>query len=155
MINWINVALGLIPVFIFLAALIFLDSYKLVRLRSILTAILFGSIAAGVGALVSHWLMQLGSVNTSTLLRYISPVVEESLKAVYLVYLIKAKKVGFMVDAALFGFAVGAGFALIESIYYLKALGTTNVLLWILRGFGTAALHGATMVIFGIISKNL
>jgi RsiW-degrading membrane proteinase PrsW (M82 family) len=155
MINWANVAIGLIPVFIFLAALVFLDSYKLVRFRSILIAIVVGSIVAGVGVVVNLWLMQMVSVNASTYQRYISPVIEEILKAVYLVYLIKAKKVGFMVDAAVFGFAVGAGFAFIENIYYLKALGTTNALLWIIRGVGTAALHGATMVIFGIISKSL
>jgi len=38
---------------------------------------------------------------------------------------------------------------------YLYSLESKNMLLWIVRGFGTAIMHGGTTAIVGIISKNL
>lgn len=86
--------------------------------------------------------------------RYGAPVVEEFFKAIYLVYLLKSKKIGFMVDAAIYGFAIGAGFAFIENIYYLQSLPSANLILWIIRGFGTAVMHAGTTAMFGVIAKN-
>lgn len=60
-----------------------------------------------------------------------------------------------MVDAAILGFATGAGFALVENLYYLWTLSEPNLLLWGIRGFGTAVLHGSTTAIAGIVSKLL
>ncbi len=60
-----------------------------------------------------------------------------------------------MVDGAIHGFAIGAGFACVENMYYLHELENPNLLLWIIRGFGTAVMHGGTTAIFGVISKDL
>jgi len=49
--------------------------------------------------------------------RYVSPLIEEALKAMIVVFLIRTRRVGFLVDAAILGFAVGAGFALVENLY--------------------------------------
>ncbi len=87
--------------------------------------------------------------------RYIAPIIEELLKVLLIIYLIKSRKIGFMVDAAIFGFAIGAGFAFIENIYYLQNLQSSNILLWIIRGFGTAVMHGGTTAIYGILTKGL
>ena len=53
------------------------------------------------------------------------------------------------------GFAVGAGFAIFENIFYLQA--APNMLLgtWIGRGFGTAIMHGGATAIFAIITHTL
>jgi hypothetical protein len=60
-----------------------------------------------------------------------------------------------LVDAAIIGFAIGTGFALVENIEYLQTLTTRNVWLWIVRGFGTAVLHATTTAIVAIIAKTL
>jgi len=153
MISLIKIGVSLIPVFVFLAALVFLDSYKLVRPRAIWAAILAGCVVALIGMFVNKWLLTYSVVDTRDFARYVAPLIEEILKAGYMIFLIKSRRVGFMVDAAIFGFAIGAGFAFVENIYYLYALDSTNIVLWIVRGFGTAALHGATMILFGIVSK--
>lgn len=59
-----------------------------------------------------------------------------------------------MVDAAIYGFAVGAGFALVENVYYWRSLSDANITLWIVRGFGTAIMHGGTTTIFGILAQS-
>jgi RsiW-degrading membrane proteinase PrsW (M82 family) len=153
--EFIKVAVSLLPVFIFLAALIFLDSYKLVKFRSVLQTIGVGCVVALVCFFFNGWLSKLLSVEFKLFTRYVAPVTEELLKAVFLIYLMKAKKVGFMVDAAIYGFAIGAGFSFIENVFYLRAIEDPNILIWIIRGFGTAVMHGGATAIFGIISKNL
>ncbi len=150
-----QIVVSLLPVFVFLVFLTFIDSYKLVKPRSVMIAIAAGMLAACLSFLVNRFLMSLLTAENKLYPIAGSPVVEESLKAAYVVYLIRSRKVGFMVDAAISGFAVGAGFACIENIYYLTELGNPNLLLWIIRGFGTAVMHGGTTAIFGIISKNL
>ncbi len=149
-----QIGVSLVPVFLFLAVLVYLDSYKLVQLRSILLAIAVGSLAAAAA-----WLLydvansRIGANGFYG--RYGAPVVEEILKAAYVFILIRKGKVGFMVDAAIQGFAVGAGFALVENIYYLGSLNETNLLVWIIRGFGTAVMHGGATAIVGVLTKNL
>ncbi|RMF61760.1 MAG: PrsW family intramembrane metalloprotease [Calditrichaeota bacterium] len=150
-----HIFVSLVPVFVFLTGLIFLDSYKLVRFVAVIEAVVVGAGVALGCLFLNGWLAERLALKSVLFSRYVAPVVEESLKAVYLVYLIRRKKVGFMVDAAIYGCGVGAGFALVENLYYLRALSETNILLWIVRGFGTAIMHGGTTAIFGMISKNL
>jgi len=82
-------------------------------------------------------------------------VVEEGLKALFIVYLFRSNRIGFLVDAAIMGFAVGAGFALVENFYYLQMLGSANLAVWIVRGFGTAIMHGGVAALFAILSQEL
>jgi hypothetical protein len=59
------------------------------------------------------------------------------------------------VDAAVQGFAVGAGFALVENVTYLHAFGVAPLTLWLVRGLGTAMLHGGATAIFAILARAL
>jgi len=87
--------------------------------------------------------------------RYVSPIVEESLKALVIIYLFRSSRVGFLVDSAIMGFAVGAGFALVENFQYLQMYSTASFAVWIVRGFGTAIMHGGVVAIFAIMSQTL
>ena len=58
-------------------------------------------------------------------------------------------------DAAIIGFAVGTGFALVENVDYLRNLGEARFLVWVVRGFGTAVLHATTAAIIAIAAKSL
>ena len=146
---------SLAPVFLFLLVLVFLDSYKLVRLRAVLAAIFAGTLAAGASLLVSVWLIDLFSLAIRDYSRFLAPFVEESLKAVYVLYLLRSRRIGFLVDAAILGFAVGAGFAAVENVWYLYTQPIANPLVWLVRGFGTALMHGGATCLFGLIAKTL
>ncbi len=150
-----HAALGLIPVLLFITGLVFLDSFKLVTLRATVGAILVGCIVAGILLPVHTYLINSLSISVTSFSRYIAPLSEEIGKALFIIYLIRTQKVGFMVDAAIFGFAVGAGFALFENMYYLLTLAESNPLVWIIRGCGTAVMHGGTTGIFAIVTKTL
>lgn len=150
-----KITLSLFPVFLFLIALVSLDSYKLVKLIVVIQTIYIGGVVAIVAYFLNNWLSPLFAHSISNYTRYVSPVIEETLKAIFIVYLIQANKVGFLVDSAIYGFAIGAGFAVIENIYYLQSLHQSNLLVWLIRGCGTAVMHGGTTAILAILFKSL
>jgi hypothetical protein len=86
--------------------------------------------------------------------RYGAPVVEEALKAAVMIFLFMRARIGFLIDAAIMGFAIGTGFALIENLYYLYTFPDANVGVWIVRGFGTAMMHGGATAIFGVLAQS-
>ena len=150
----LEVLFSLGPVSLFLAALIFMDSYKLVPLRTVLMTLLAGALAAGVALAVHATLLSTIDFDTGSFRRYVAPVTEELLKSVYLLFLIRTYKVGFAVDAAILGFSIGTGFALVENIHYMQSLGKAPLVLWFMRGFGTAILHGSTTAVVGIVAHS-
>lgn len=151
----IKILISLLPVFIFLIFLMYLDSYKLVKIMTVVQIILIGFISAFVSLVINKFLLDNLPISLTTYARYIAPIVEETAKAAFIIYLIYSKKIGFMIDAAIYGFAIGAGFAFVENIYYLSVVESSSIFLWIIRGFGTAVMHGGTITIFAILAKNL
>jgi RsiW-degrading membrane proteinase PrsW (M82 family) len=146
---------GLLPVLMFLVALLYLDSYKLVRLKSVLWVILAGGMSAVACYFLNGFLLLHLRLDFLSLTRYVSPLTEEALKALVIVYLFRSHRIGFLVDGAIMGFAVGAGFAVVENFYYLYSGGQAQLGVWIVRGFGTAIMHGGVTAIFAIVSQTL
>lgn len=146
---------SVLPVFLFLGALVLLDSYKLIPLRAILLAVTAGAAAGVAGYAVNRLLYPSLALDMARYSMYVAPAVEELLKAIYIAWLLSRSKVGFVVDAATYGFAVGTGFAFIENIYYLQVHPDPTIWTWIVRGFGTALMHGGTTAILAMISRTL
>lgn len=145
----INGVIAIAPVLAMLMTLRLLDSFKLVSLPLLLWMLFWGGASAiaayGVGiAIQSQTAMEFTMYS-----RYCAPLIEETLKAVPLLWLIRRHRVGFAIDAAILGFALGAGFALIENSYYLLN-NSLNLGVWLVRGFGTAVMHGGVTAIVGI-----
>ena len=151
----LQVVLALLPVLLFLAALRVLDSYKLVSQRKVGAALLAGAVAAvvcfGINTVIFHQFPEY----QDRYARFGAPVVEELAKAAFWIFLIATARVAFMVDSAICGFAIGAGFALIENIFYLRVLEGRGFGIWLLRGFGTAVMHGGAAAIGALISVYL
>jgi len=141
-----EILFSIFPVLVFLFFLFLLDSFKLV-----FKGVLFASLMWGALIAIFLYLLKVSHP-------IFAPMAEELLKASFVLYLIRRGKVGFIIDAAIYGFASGAGFALAENLFYLHAMPEASILTWIIRGFGTAFMHGgctaivAMIVVFG---KNL
>ena len=147
--------LGLLPVCCFLAALMYLDSYKLVPMRLIIATIALGSAAAVASYPLNVAGLEWFDIDFVAYTRYVAPFIEEALKASIIIVLIRNNRIGFLVDAAILGFAVGAGFAILENMYYLQILPDMQLGTWIVRGFGTAIMHGGATAIFAIIAHTM
>ncbi len=146
---------GFLPVLVFLGVLIYLDSYKLVRPRWVMLTIALGAAAAVVSYTVNGLLLFRLAMDFTEYSRYVSPIVEESAKALVIIWFIRSLRIGFLVDASIFGFAVGTGFALLENAYYLRSISDPHLVVWVIRGLGTAVMHGGTTAIFAITSQLL
>jgi len=151
----INVAAALLPVLAFLGILFLMDSFKLVRYGTVAMAVGAGATSALAAVAFQTWLGDAAQLSLQSLTRYVAPLSEETLKAVFIVVGLKKRRLGFLVDAAILGFAVGTGFALVENLEYLRWSSDTRLVLWFVRGFGPAILHGATTAIFAILAKGL
>ncbi len=153
--NFWSLVAGFVPVVLFLLGLRLMDSYKLVH-RTTLVLALAGGVAAALAAFgANRLLLEAGQVPPVLLRAWIAPFVEESLKGLLIVWLVAANRVGFVVDAGVLGFATGAGFALAENVYYASALHDATLALWLVRGLGTAIMHGSTTALFAILGKAL
>ncbi|HEX6790699.1 MAG TPA: PrsW family glutamic-type intramembrane protease [Candidatus Krumholzibacteria bacterium] len=151
----IRFLVSLVPVVLFLFTLNYLDSFRLVRARSIFIAMLVGVAVALVSLTINDLIMNQTGLSRSMTSRYVAPLIEETLKASWVAWLMYRRRVGFMVDAAITGFAVGTGFALIENTYYLNVLESHNIGVWVVRGLGTAVMHGGMTAIYGIVTRTL
>ncbi len=151
----VRAPVGLLPVVIFLGVLVYMDSYKLVRLHVVLWVIALGGAMAVASYFVNGFLIERSGLDFLQYSRYIAPLAEETLKGLVMVYLFRSSRIGFLVDAAIFGFAVGAGFAVVENFYYLYSAAGTNLGVWIVRGFGTAIMHGGVTAVFGVLAQTL
>jgi len=149
------IGIALLPVTVFLLVLILNDSFKLVPLPMLLRALAAGAIAAGLASILHAWLFDLTGLGVAPFSRYVAPVTEEVLKASFLLYPLRRRQIGFLVDAAIVGFAVGTGFAVVENATYLGTLGDRTIWIWIARGFGTAVLHAMTTAVVAISAKAL
>lgn len=151
----LGIVVSVLPVVLFLGALVVLDSYKLVALRAVLLAVAAGAVAAVAGYGVNIWLRPALDMDLTSYSRYVAPFTEETLKAAYLAWLMSRNKVGFVVDAAIFGFGIGTGFALVENLYYLTVRPDASIWTWLVRGFGTAVMHGGATAILAMVARAL
>jgi protease PrsW len=143
--------IGLSPAALYLTALLLLDSYKLVSLRAVVMAMAVGG-AVLIGChFLNNALLEWTQLDVRTFSRYAAPVVEEAAKAVYIVALLRAHRLGFSIDAAIVGFAVGTGFGMLENVFYLHQIPGASYLTWVLRGWGTAIMHGSTTAFFAVL----
>jgi RsiW-degrading membrane proteinase PrsW (M82 family) len=151
----IRFAVSLVPVVLFLFTLNYLDSFRMVKPRLIAGALLFGVAAALVSLSINDAVMHATGLKRAMISRYVAPPIEETLKASFVAWLISRRRVGFMVDSAIAGFAVGTGFALIENTYYIRVLASDNIGVWLVRGLGTAVMHGGMTAVYGIVTRTL
>jgi len=142
---------ALLPVLVFLAALLWLDSYKLLAPPAVLAVIGVGAAIAAASYPLNAFLLGRSDIGLPAFSRYVSPLTEELLKGLVVLVLVRTHRIGFLVDAAIFGFAVGAGFALAENLYYLHLAAEAGMGTWIVRGFGTALMHGGTTALFAVM----
>ena len=151
----VRVVLAFLPVLLFLSALSVLDSYKLVSMRKVASALAAGAVSAAICYWINTAIFQEFPAYQDQYARFGGPLVEELVKSAFWIFLIATARVAFMVDSAICGFAVGAGFALVENVFYMQVLAGRGLGVWLLRGFGTAVMHGGVAAIGAVVSVYL
>lgn len=143
-------AVACLPVLAFLASLVLLDSFRLVRRRRVALALGIGGFTAIVTYFLNTWLLGLTGLESWQFAVMVAPIVEEALKGAWVAWLVGTRRAAFLVDTAILAFATGAGFSIVENAYYLSQLPDAPLLVWAIRGLGTAVMHGGATALFGL-----
>ena len=147
--------LALVPVLVLLAIFVWLDAFKLTSLKEILALLLLGGVGALAAWPVSGQMLDTLPIGFSNYSRFIAPWIEEAIKAVIIIMLFRFNRIGYKVDAVIAGFAVGAGFSVVENIFYLTIFPDYGAGTWLVRGLGTAVMHGTTLAILAAVAHEL
>jgi RsiW-degrading membrane proteinase PrsW (M82 family) len=152
---FIEAPVALVPVLAFLGALLYFDSYRLINLAEMIQTIVAGIALAVAAYFINGYLLRTLAVDYATYSHFGGPLIEETLKAAALVVLFTRNRIGFMIDATIMGFGVGTGFALFENVLFLQTLQDADFGVWVIRGFGTAIMHGGATAVFAALTESL
>jgi RsiW-degrading membrane proteinase PrsW (M82 family) len=140
--------LALVPVLVLLAIFVWLDAFALMSFREILFLLLLGGLGAIAAYPLSGRLLDTLPIGFSSYSRFVAPWIEEAIKGVIVILLFRFNRIGYKLDAVLSGFAIGAGFSVVENMIYLTIYPDYGAGTWLVRGLGTAVMHGTTLAIF-------
>jgi RsiW-degrading membrane proteinase PrsW (M82 family) len=143
------------PVVICLFVFERLDAFKLVSVGETLVLLGAGATLTVVCYFANGGVLDEFPVGFDRYARYVAPIVEETLKGGLIVALFAFNRLGYLIDAAIAGFAIGAGFAVAENAFYLHEFAKAGLGVWIVRGFGTALMHGGATAILAVLSLFL
>ena len=107
---------------VLLAVFVWLDAFKLMSFREILVLLLLGGVAALAAWPISGRMLDTLPIGFSNYSRFVAPWIEEAIKAIVMIALFRFNRIGYKLDAVISGFAIGAGFSVVENILYLTRL---------------------------------
>ena len=151
-IDW---SIALVPVLLMALLFAWLDVFKLMSAWEMIGLVLLGAVAALIAWPVAGRMLDTLPMGYSFYSRMVAPWIEEALKGLALAGLILTNRIGYKLDAVISGFAIGAGFSVIENILYLARFPELTAAVWMVRGLGTAVMHGATTAILAAIAHEL
>jgi protease PrsW len=146
--------LALVPVLVLLVIFVGFDAFKLMSLSEVVVLLLLGGIGALAAWPVAGRMLDTLPIGFSFYSRFVAPWIEEVIKAALMVLLFRMNRIGYKVDAVISGFAIGAGFSVIENIIYLVRYPDYAAGTWLVRGFGTAIMHGTTLALLAAIAHQ-
>jgi RsiW-degrading membrane proteinase PrsW (M82 family) len=145
---------ALIPVLALLAVFVWLDAFALMSVKEVSILILLGACGAFAAWPVSGGLLDTLPIGFSFYSRFVAPWIEEAIKAAIMIVLFRMNRIGYKLDAVISGFAIGAGFSVVENIFYLTTFPNYGTGTWLVRGFGTAIMHGTTLAVLAAIAHE-
>jgi RsiW-degrading membrane proteinase PrsW (M82 family) len=147
--------IALLPVIVLVIVLYRLDSHRLLGTHFMVRIFFAGALSAIACSWINAFALENIALDFTRYTRYVAPLIEEMVKASIIVFLFRTNRIGFLVDAGILGFTVGAGFSFIENIYYLHLASDAHYGVWAVRGFGTAIMHGGATALFAIIAQTM
>jgi len=127
------------------------NMYQTGSFRVVLVSLLWGLAAFWAASTVNSYLWNNEIVVWDTIVRLVAPIEEEIFKALVFIYLFKRINFTYFVDAAVYGFSIGIGFAVIENFEYISGLADQAALsLAISRVISTNLIHASASSIAGM-----
>ena len=139
---------------IFLGLVRWLDLYASGSFRGIMVCFGWGMVAFFLAYQVNTFAVRF--VGYGLLMTLVAPIVEEVLKSLILVYYVRRPDFTYFVDGAIYGFAAGTAFAVLENLLYLSRTGSeVGLLVALSRAFSTSLMHGSASALVGVALGRL
>ena len=146
----LSLLLALITPLFFLFIIYKQDFYQTGQFRFVGISFIWGIIAYGMAVVMNRTLVGSGLTDWDAIVRVWAPILEEIFKGLVLIYLITRPKFTYSVDGAIYGFAAGIGFAVVENVEYVTGDPSLAFMIAIQRVFSTNLIHASSSAIIGI-----
>jgi hypothetical protein len=114
-------------------------------------ALVWGAVAFFAASNLNGYLLDTHNVDWLTLVRFIAPIEEEIFKGIILLFLVRRRQFTNFVDGAIYGFAIGIGFAVVENWEYLLwSDQSVQLMVAVVRVISTNLMHAAGSSIIGV-----
>ncbi len=154
-------AVAILLPLLFLYIIYALDLYSSGSFRTVATCFVWGLAAFGLAYVLNtaiknqvlEGLLQINWAEAFLLtVVLVAPIVEEIVKSLVLVYFGRRPDFTYFVDGAIYGFAAGIGFSILENLFYISqaSSGGEGTLLVISRSFSTCLMHGSASALVGV-----
>lgn len=139
------------------------DVFQSASRRNILISLVYGATVAFFGAfalntLTVELLTAAGVPNAQAydiVRRLTAPIIEELLKSLVLIWLVRQPSFKYAVDGAIYGFSVGVGFAVAENLLYISQSPNAALGLTISRVLSTTLMHASVSAVVGFMLGRL
>jgi len=127
-----------------------LDLYGTGAFRTVLICFVWGVIAFGAAFGINTFMLTNQMVSQEELVRLSAPIIEEILKSLILWFLVRRPNFTYFVDGAIYGFAAGIGFAIVEDYSYVLGHSNAAMGVAIARVLSTNLMHASASALLGI-----
>lgn len=128
-----------------------LEIYSFSRGWLLMSAFGWGMVSFFIAFVVQDALIDHAILTYTQVTLFSAPVLEEFLKAAFLIALMQTFVVRYAVDGTSYGFAVGTGFAIAENLFYIS-IGTNNELSsTLIRVFSVSLMHAFASGVIGTV----
>lgn len=155
---------GLIAILLpllFLYIVYALDLYSSGSFRTVALCFGWGMVAFGLAYVVNNGIKDLVLQDMmgmdffralSVTVVLVAPIAEEILKSLILIYLGRRSVFTYFVDGAIYGFAAGIAFSILENFFYIAEQGQSGqgTILVVSRSFSTCLMHGSAAALVGV-----
>jgi RsiW-degrading membrane proteinase PrsW (M82 family) len=126
------------------------DLYSTGSFRYIILSFLWGGVAFSLASAINTAVVNGGILSRLEVVQFSAPIAEEILKALILVYLVRRREFTYFVDGAIYGFAIGIGFAIFENYQYIFGNLGAALSVAIGRVISTNLIHATASSMVGI-----
>ncbi len=127
-----------------------LDLYGMGAFRTVLICFVWGIVAFGAAFGINRAMLDNNIVTEQVFLRFTAPVIEEILKSLILLALVRRPNFTYFVDGATYGFASGVGFAIVEDYTYVLDHTGAAMGVAVARVLSTNLMHASASAMVGI-----
>jgi RsiW-degrading membrane proteinase PrsW (M82 family) len=149
-----TIAISIFFPIIYLSIIRWLDLYASGSFKTVVACVGWGMGSTLIAAIVNRIFLLFA--DETLVVRFTAPIAEEILKSLVLIYLVRRPNFTYFVDGAVFGFASGTGFTILENLEYLVRSGPGQTLpVALTRAFTTSLLHGSATAMSGVALGSL